>query len=287
MAVENNAQGIGLYRTEFPFLVRDGIPTVDEQVRIYAKAFAAFPAGPVVLRILDLAEDKLVPAGGLEVGRSAFQGYRSIRVLFDYPHILRDQVQAFAIAAGACRLSILIPMVTSVEELRRVKQLVASALLQHQATIACPAPRFGAMIEVPAAVEIAADLAREVDFLSIGTNDLTQYALVIDREDPRLASPLDAYHPAILRMVSRVVAAGHAAGKEVAVCGEIAARFELAVALLAIGVDTLSVTPRAIPELKQKLAQVAVRPLAQAMERILQLSTASELEQALRSHVEA
>jgi phosphoenolpyruvate-protein phosphotransferase len=287
MAVENNAQGIGLYRTEFPFIVRDGIPTVDEQVRIYAKAFAAFPEGPVVLRILDLAEDKLVPVGGMEVGNTAFQGYRSIRVLFDYPHILRDQVQAFAIAAGDCRLSILIPMVTSVEELRRVKQLVASALLQHPATIACPPPRFGAMIEVPAAVEIARDLAREVDFLSIGTNDLTQYALVIDREDPRLASPLDAYHPAILRMISRVVAAGHAEGKEVAVCGELAARFELAVALLALGVDALSVTPRAIPELKQKLAQVAVRPLAQAMERILQLSTAAELEQALRSHVDA
>jgi phosphotransferase system, enzyme I, PtsP len=287
VALENNAQGIGLYRTEFPFIVRDGIPTVDEQVRIYAKAFAAFPSGPVVLRILDLAEDKLVPAGDMEVGSNAFQGYRSIRVLFDYPHILRDQVQAFAIAAGAHRLSILIPMVTSIEELRRVKQLVGAALVQHPATIGCPPPRFGAMIEVPAAVEIARDLAREVEFLSIGTNDLTQYALVIDREDPRLASPLDAYHPAILRMVSRVVVAGHAEGKEVAVCGEIAARFELAAALLALGVDSLSVTPRAIPELKQRLSQASVRPLTLAMDRVLQLSTAAELEQALRSHLDA
>jgi phosphotransferase system enzyme I (PtsP) len=284
VARANNAEGIGLYRTEFPFMVRDGVPTLEEQVRIYEKAYRAFPDQPVIFRILDLAADKLLPGTGIDPATNAFHGYRSIRVLVDHPHILREQVQAFAIAAAGRPLSIMIPMVTSVEELRRIKQLVAASLAQHRDTATRPPPRIGVLIEVPAAVEIAADLARESDFVSIGTNDLIQYALVVDRNDPRLSTPLDSYHPAVLRMVRRVVADAHAAGKEVSVCGEIAARFELAVALLALGVDALSVTPRAIPELKQQLAQVAVAPLRRDIERILKLSTAGELEKAIRAH---
>jgi phosphotransferase system enzyme I (PtsP) len=285
LAKANNAEGIGLYRTEFPFIVRDGIPTLEEQARIYRKAYHAFPDQPVILRILDLAADKLLLGGGLNPTPDVFQGYRSIRLLFDHPHILRDQIQAFAIAAGEHTLSILVPMVTSLEELRRIKELVAAALAELPETAARPAPRIGTLIEVPAAVEIAVDLARESDFLSIGTNDLMQYALVIDREDPRLSTPSDAYHPAVLRMIRRVVQAARAAGKEISVCGEIAARVELACALLALGVDALSVTPRVIPELKQRLAQVAVAPLQRDMQRILELGTAAELERALRDHV--
>jgi phosphoenolpyruvate-protein kinase (PTS system EI component) len=251
---------------------------------IYAKAYQAFPNHPIVFRILDLAADKLLPGSGLDAASNAFHGYRSIRVLFDHPHVLRDQVQAFGIAAQQRPLSILIPMVTSIEDLRRTKQMIASALAGHPDTEALHAPRIGVLLEVPAAIEIAADLARESDFIFIGTNDLMQYALVIDRDDPRLFTPLDAYHPAVFRMLRRVVVECHAAGKEVSVCGEIAARFELAFALIALGVDALSVTPGAIPELKQKLAHVAVAPLRDDMERILALSTAAEPEQAIRAH---
>lgn len=285
VARANNAEGIGLYRTEFPFMVRDGIPTLEEQTRIYEKAYRAFPDHPVVFRILDLAADKLLSGTGLQPASNALQGYRSIRVLFDHPYILRDQVQAFALAAGGHPLSILIPMVTSVEELRRVKELVASALAENPETADRAAPHIGVLIEVPAAVEIAADLARESDFLSIGTNDLIQYALVVDRDDPRSSTPLDAFHPAVLRMVHRAVAAAHAAGTEISVCGEIAARFELASALLALGVDALSVTPRVIPELKQRLAHVSLGPLRRDIDGILELSTAAEIEQAIRAHV--
>jgi phosphotransferase system enzyme I (PtsP) len=285
VARDNGAEGIGLYRTEFPFIVREAIPTLEEQVSIYAKAYDAFPAGPIAFRILDLAGDKLVPGSGLGAARSAFHGYRSLRVLFDYPHVLRDQVRAFALAARGRPLSILVPMVTSVEDLRRVKALTAAALAGHPATAGLPEPRFGAMIEVPGAVEITADLAQEAEFFSIGTNDLIQYALVIDREDSRLSTPHDAFHPAILRMVRRVVAAAHESGRKVSVCGEMAARPELAIALLALGVDALSITPRLIPELKQKLASVPLGPLVARIDRILALSTAADLEQALRAHV--
>ncbi len=282
LAKENGADGIGLYRTEVPFIVREGFPTRDEQVRIYQKAYEAFPQGPIVFRILDLTGDKFLPHGSIGAAPNAFHGYRSIRVLFDYPHVLRDQVQAFVIAAGERPLRILIPMVTSMDELARVRALIASAIGQMPSETLQRAPTVGVMVEVPAAVELAAELAREVDYLSIGTNDLIQYTLVIDRENSRLASVYDAYHPAILRMIQRVIIAAHAVGKPVTVCGEMAARPDLAIALLALGVDALSVAPSAIPELKQALGAVCLKPLASAMGGVLARRSAHEVEHALK-----
>jgi phosphoenolpyruvate-protein phosphotransferase len=285
VALTNGAEGVGLYRTEFAFIAREGVPSRDEQVRVYEKAYAAFPDQPISFRILDLAGDKFMAWSGPRVARSAFHGYRSIRVLFDYPHILRDQVQAFALAAGKRPLRILVPMVSSLEELQRVKQLTLAALAQLPSDAGRSPPSFGAMIEVPAAVEIAEELAREVDFFSIGTNDLIQYILVVDREDPRLSSSHHAFHPALWRMLRRVIDVAHAAEKEVSVCGEMAARPEVAIALVALGIDTLSLTPRAIPELKKALSQVKLAPLRSGVEDLLGSHTTAELEQSLRSYL--
>jgi phosphotransferase system enzyme I (PtsP) len=280
IARENGAEGIGLYRTEFPFIVQGSFPTRTEQVKIYSKAYELFPGGPIHFRILDLGGDKFV-AGSIATARSAFHGYRSIRVLFDHPDVLRDQVQALALAAADRPLRILIPMVTSIEELRRLKTMIAQALASISEPDAQRAPEIGAMIEVPAAVELAGDIAKEVDFLSIGTNDLMQYALVVDREDSRMAPMSDPYHPAILRMVARVVAAVRSAGKVIGVCGEIAVRPDVALALMALGVDSLSVVPTAIPELKQALAGARLEPMRCAMEGILALSDARSVAAAL------
>lgn len=282
VARENGASGVGLYRTEFAFIARDGLPSRDEQVRIYERAYQAFPGGPISFRILDLAGDKFLSFSGLDLARSPFHGYRSIRVLFDHPHILRTQAQAFALAAGERPLRILIPMISSIEELRRVKELVQLALRDLPGATAQHNPSFGAMIEVPAAVEIVADLAAEVDFFSIGTNDLIQYALVVDREDSRHSSPRDAFHPAILRMIHRVVLAAHSAQRQVSVCGEAAANAEFAIALLALGVDALSVSPRSIPQLKQRLANVRLEPIVSEIESILASVQTSEVERTLR-----
>jgi phosphotransferase system enzyme I (PtsP) len=283
LARENRADGIGLYRTEFPFIVREGFPTRDEQVDIYRKAYDVFPGGPIAFRLLDMAGDKFVPSTGIGPSASAFHGYRSIRVLFDYPGLVRDQVQAFAIAAGDRPLRILIPMVSSLEDVARVKTMIQHAIQELSDTVAQRHPKIGVMIEVPAAVELALDLAAEVDFLSIGTNDLIQYTLVVDREDSRMSSPSDAYHPAILRMLRRTVAAVKSVGKEVSVCGEMAARPELAAFLVALGVDALSVSPHTIPELKQALAGMYVKPLALATGMIAACRTATETELALRA----
>jgi len=282
VARENGAEGIGLYRTEFPFIVSDSFPTRAEQVRIYRKAYELFPGGRIHFRVLDLGGDKFVAGGHVATARSAFHGYRSIRVLFDHPDVLRDQVQALAIAAADRPLRILIPMVTSIEELRRVRTLVSEALAGLDEPQVQRAPEIGVMIEVPAAVELAADLAREADFLSIGTNDLMQYTLVVDREDARMAPMSDPYHPAILRMIARVAAAAYSEGKRVGVCGEIAMRPDIALALVALGIDSLSVVPTAIPELKQALAAAHLAPMRQALPGILELPDARSVAAALR-----
>lgn len=283
-ALENGAEGIGLYRTELPFMLRDAFPTLRQQVRIYRKAYDAFPQGPIHFRILDLGGDKFAIGGPIAAARSAFHGYRSIRVLFDHPEVLRDQIQAFALAAGDRPLSILVPMVSSLEELRRVRAQIDQALQAlAPSLIAQRSPKIGAMIEVPAAVELAGDIAREVDYLSIGTNDLMQYALVVDREDSRMAPMNDPYHPALLRMVGRVAEAALKAEKPVGVCGAIAARPEMALALIALGVDSLSVVPSVVPELKQALASACLEPMRSALPELLALSDARSLAAALRS----
>ncbi|HZU81655.1 MAG TPA: phosphoenolpyruvate--protein phosphotransferase [Polyangiaceae bacterium] len=281
LARNNGAEGIGLYRTEFPFIVRDGFPTCDEQARIYRKAYDAFPGASITFRLLDLAGDKFVSSRGPAASRDAFHGYRSIRVLFDHPHVLRDQVQALALAAGARPLRILVPMVTSLQELLRIQAMTARAIDsigdgEHQRR-----PGFGAMIEVPGAIEIIEDLAPHVDFFSIGTNDLIQYALVADRDDARMAPARDPYHPAVLRMIRRAIAAAHRAGKLVSVCGEMAARPDLAMALVVLGADALSVAPAVVPELKQALASASLGLLAAEMDAVLASPDGPALQSAL------
>jgi phosphoenolpyruvate-protein kinase (PTS system EI component) len=173
-------------------------------------------------------------------------------------------------------------MVSSLEDLRRARSLIDEALEGLEVSNAQRRPRIGVMIEVPAAVEMSRELASEADFLSIGTNDLVQYSLVVDREDSRMAPLGDPCHPAILRMVARVVAAAHAADKPVGVCGEIASRLDMALALTALGVDSLSLAPAGIPALKQALAGAELRTMRTAIQGILAMSDATSVAAALR-----
>ncbi len=286
-ARENGAEGIGLYRTEFPFIIREDFPAQEEQIRIYRKAFEYFPNGPVHFRLLDLGGDKFLARGELDPDRNPFRGYRSIRVLLENPAILRDQVQAFIKAAGPKRVGILIPMVSSLSELRAALQHIRGAIddlddgpenrdIHRQ-------PSIGAMIEVPGAVEIANELAREVDFFSIGSNDLIQYTLAVDRENARAGSSNDPYHPAVLRLIRRTIEAGHSQGKKVALCGEIGSRPRLAIALVAMGIDALSLTPGAIPEIKRALSSCDARTLAGEMDRVLALGDAADIKEGLKA----
>ena len=283
LAREHGAGGVGLYRTEFPFIVREQFPTREEQVRIYARAWEVFPEGPINLRLLDLGGDKFVCGGPVDVDRNPFHGYRSIRVLLDYPEILREQVQAFAIAADGRPLRILVPLVSRLSELRRTRAHIEEAFDELPATVPRGSLAIGVMVELPATVEIARPLAREVDFLSIGTNDLIQYAIAVDRENARVTTEKDPFHPAILRMVHRTVSAGRAEGTPTSVCGELAANRLMAPALVAIGVDSLSVTASIIPRLKRDLSFANIGAIRERIDTLLELGDATRVQEELES----
>jgi phosphotransferase system enzyme I (PtsP) len=285
LARENGAQGIGLYRTEFPFLIREDFPTQEEQIRIYQKAYEYFPQGPVHFRLLDLGGDKFLPRNTLEPDRNPFRGYRSIRVLLQNPAILQGQVQAFVRAAGSRPLGILIPMVSSVPELKAALKNIREAIDAIEEPDVNRSPSIGAMIEVPAAVELATEIARDVDFFSIGSNDLIQYTLAVDRENERAGNKNDPFHPAVLRLIRRTIQAGHALGREVALCGEIASRPRVALALVAMGIDALSLTPDAIPEIKRALACTEIGALRNEIDAVLALGDAAEVEETLKRHL--
>ena len=277
-ARENGADGVGLYRTEFPFLVREQFPTREEQVRIYSHAYEVFPGGNINFRLLDLGGDKFLRGGAMAVDRTPFASYRSIRVLLDHPQVLRDQVQAFTLAAGDRPVNLLVPMISTVEEVRRVRTLVSESLAALPDASDYRPPRLGVMIELPAAVEIARALAKEVDFFSIGTNDLIQFTLAADRETSRVSSRADSFHPAILKMLRRTIEVAHAEGKTVGVCGEIANNRLIAGLLIAMGIDSLSVTPNAIPELKQALALMKVGRVGEHIPDLLALGDGTAVE---------
>jgi phosphotransferase system enzyme I (PtsP) len=285
LARENGAAGIGLYRTEFPFIIREDFPTQEEQVRIYRRAYDYFPNGPVHFRLLDLGGDKFLPRNVLDPDRNPFRGFRSIRVLLQNPTVLKDQVAAFIRAAGARPLGILIPMISSLPELKAALKHIREAIDDLEDNNVNRSPSIGAMIEVPAAVELAAEIARDVDFFSIGSNDLIQYTLAVDRENERAGSRNDSYHPAVLRLIRRTVLAGHAQGRKVALCGEIGSRRRLALTLVAMGIDALSLTPGSIPEIKRALSTSEVKKLSSEIDGVLSLGDATEIEEALKTYL--
>jgi phosphoenolpyruvate-protein kinase (PTS system EI component) len=206
-------------------------------------------------------------------------------------------VKAFMIAADARPLNILIPMVSTIRELRAILKLIREAVDELAGSAdglagnpgtppPAAAPRLGAMIEVPAAVELAGSIAREVDFLSIGSNDLIQYTLAADRESARAAEQASPYHPAVLRMIRRTIAAAHKEDRPVSLCGELANHSKLAAALVAMGIDSLSLTPGAIPELKRRLASARILELRKDIDSILELDDAMEIREKLGGYLE-
>ena len=284
-AKENGAEGIGLYRTEFPFMIREDFPTRDEQVRIYRRAYEFFPEQSIRFRLLDLGGDKILPYAGIEADTDPFGGYRSLRVLLDNPSIVRDQVQALVLAASSRSLELLLPMVSSLRELQEMVALIRESISGLKSDVT--PPRIGAMIEVPAAVEIAPELARSVDFFSIGSNDLIQYTLAANRDSAGAARHSSPYHPAVLRMIARVIEAGHAADITVALCGVVATEAKFALALLGLGIDSLSLEPGTIPELKTLMARANAKELRVRIPQMIQLNDADDIEQALAREVEA
>jgi phosphotransferase system enzyme I (PtsP) len=276
------ADGVGLYRTEFAFMVRESFPSEDEQRHIYRQMLAAFTPQPVVMRTLDIGGDKTLPYFKIEEN-NPFLGWRGMRFTLDHPDIFLTQLRAMLRAnAGLNNLRILFPMITTVEEVDEALQLLERAH-QELREEGCPAarPEVGVMIEIPSAVWQAGQLARRVDFLSVGTNDLTQYVLAVDRDNVRVAGLYDNLHPAMLKAIAHIIAQGHQAGRPVNLCGEMAADPGAAILLLGMGVHSLSAGTVSVPRVKwaiRSFTRDGARNLAQ---QALTLDTTAQVRRLL------
>jgi len=243
-ALQNDAEGIGLFRSEFLYLEKDHYPTEEEQFQAY-KAVAETLAGKkVIIRTLDIGADKQVDYFEMEKEENPAMGYRAIRICLDRKDIFKTQLRALFRASAYGNLSIMYPMIISVKEVHEIKKIVKEVKeeLKEQG-IEYKDVEQGIMIETPASVMISDLLAKEVDFFSIGTNDLTQYTLAIDRQNPKLDAIYDSHHEAVLRMIDMVVKNGHEAGIWIGICGELAADTSLTDHFLKMGIDELSVSP--------------------------------------------
>jgi multiphosphoryl transfer protein len=258
-AIEAGAEGVGLFRTEFLFLERDSLPDEDEQVEAYREAAAALGGRPLILRTLDVGADKPLPTLPQPHEANPFLGVRGIRLGLERPDLLLTQLRAVVRVAAEFPVKVMFPMVATVAEWRAARDLLAEA--------GAPASlEAGVMIEVPAAALSAESLADEVDFFSIGTNDLTQYTMAAERGNERVAALGDALHPAVLRLVAQVTAAAEARGKPVGVCGELAGDHAAVPVLVGLGVTELSMSAPSIPAVKQAIRSLdseAARALAQ------------------------
>lgn len=270
LSLDGGAEGVGLYRTELPFMLRGGFPSEEEQQGIYRQVLKAFAPRPVVLRTLDAGGDKNLPYFSV-VEDNPFLGWRGIRMTLDHPEIFVTQFRAaLRSAVGLGNLSLLLPMVSSVSEVEDAIELLDRAYYELvEEGVPVTRPQLGVMIEVPSAVFQASDLARRVDFLSIGTNDLMQYLLAADRNNPRVAKILEPLHPAVLRSLIYVIEAGQEAGKPVSVCGEMAGDPAVAVLLLGMGVNSLSASLSDLPRLKRVLRTVSKQTAQELLARAL------------------
>ena len=245
--IQNDAGGIGLFRSEFIYLEKDRYPTEEEQFSIYKTAVETMAGKRVIIRTLDIGADKQCEYFKMDKEENPALGYRAIRICLTRPEIFKTQLRALFRASAYGNLAIMYPMITSLWEVKRIKEIVEEVKAELNAEqLEFGNPQQGIMIETPAAVMMSGELAKEVDFFSIGTNDLTQYTLAIDRQNPKLDKFYDAHHPAVLSMIRMTVENAHKAGIWAGICGELGADTSLTKEFLAMGVDELSVSPGSI-----------------------------------------
>lgn len=254
--LENDAEGIGLFRSEFLYLGKTDFPTEEEQFNAYKQALQLMAGKKVIIRTLDIGADKQVDYFNLGKEENPALGYRAIRICLKQPEIFKTQLRALLRAAVYGNLSVMYPMITSTEEVEQIFAIVEEVKQELDAAeIPYKVPEQGVMIETPAAVMISEDLAQIVDFFSIGTNDLTQYTLAIDRQNEKLDDFYNAHHKAILMMIRMVVENAHKYGKWAGICGELGADLELTDEFMKMGVDELSVAPGMILKLRKKICE--------------------------------
>lgn len=280
-AVELGGEGVGLFRTEFLYLGRDTMPSEHEQTEAYRAVFQELGPRPVVVRTLDIGGDKAVSYLGLSAEANPFLGWRGIRMIRERPDLLENQLRSLLGAAGelGTDLRIMLPMVSSLEEIERAREIMQLAVSKLQAAGRAVPERvqFGIMIEVPSAAMLSDILAQHVDFFSIGTNDLTQYALAVDRTNERVAGLASPYHPSVLRLIELTIKSAHAHGKWVGLCGELGGDILAVPVLLGLGLDEFSMAVSSIPAVKDAIRHWTLPAARQVAAEALGLPTAIQV----------
>ncbi len=253
-ALQNDAEGIGLFRSEFLYLESDTFPTEEEQFQAYKTVAENMAGKKVIIRTLDIGADKQVDYFNLDKEDNPAMGYRAIRICLTQPEIFKTQLRAIFRASYYGNIGVMYPMIISVAEVQKIHAIVDEVKAELDAQgLPYGEVEQGIMIETPAAVMVSAELAKEVDFFSIGTNDLTQYTLAIDRQNPKLDDFYDSHHPAILRMIQMVIDNGHKENCWVGICGELGADTSLTETFLKMGIDELSVSPSMVLSVRDKV----------------------------------
>ncbi len=285
----HGAEGVGLLRTEFFVTGHTSLPTEDEQVRYFSRVGKAFPDYPVVIRTFDLGGDKFPAAFQAPFEANPFLGWRAIRVCLDQPELFRAQIRAILRAAVDTQLHLMIPLVTRVSEIERTREMVAEEAdeLRKEGVPAAPSVPVGVMIETPAAAVLADRFVAASDFLSVGTNDLTQYTLVVDRGNARLADRFTPHDPSVLRLLQQVADAACAGRKPASVCGEMASDPLSAFLLIGLGYETLSVAPPSLPRIRWLVRQVSRAKAREAAHAALDARTDGDVLDILRTGVAA
>jgi len=278
------AKGIGLYRTEFSFLIRDQFPTEEEQFQIYRDVGERFQTTEVAVRVLDLGSDKVLPYFPVPAEKNPSLGKRGTRLLLSHPDIFKTQLRAILRVSAEFPVHILLPMINGVEEMmdaRKIFEAVKAELLE-EGTKFNPKIKLGAMIETPSAVIMAEKIAQVADFLSVGTNDLIQYVLTADRASQNMSSYYEPFHPAVLCILYDLVQKAKKNGKEISICGEMAGDPACTQLLLGFGVRSLSVAPGEILEVKKMIRASKIKDCEIMAKRVLELSTADEIKNTLK-----
>lgn len=287
ISLDRGAEGVGLYRSEVPFFARQRFPTEEEQRQFYREQLEAFSPRPVVMRTLDVGGDKALPYFPIEEA-NPFLGWRGIRITLDHPELFLAQLRGMLKASiGLNNLQILLPMISSVSELEMALELIYRAYdeLTEEEGFDIKMPRIGAMIEVPSAVFLAREMARRVDFLSVGSNDLTQYILAVDRNNPQVADLYQGMHPAVLSAMNHVVKAAHAEGKVAGVCGELAGDPLGALLLMGMGYDSLSMNASNLLRVKALIRESSLAEIKPLLRELLHMPDAESVRQILQESI--
>lgn len=278
------ADGVGLYRTEYVFLGKKELPSEEQQYKAYSKVIKKVSPDPVIIRTIDIGGDKFLTRPEVPQEISPFLGWRAIRFCLARPEIFKIQLRAILRASSQGKVKIMFPMISGIEELRQAKKLVADCKkeLTREGKEFNPKIQIGAMIEVPSAALIADILAKECDFFSIGTNDLIQYSLAVDRTNEKVAYLYQPAHPGVLNLVKKIIDGGHENKIWVGMCGEMSAEPILAFLLLGLGIDELSMPPPQVLKIKELVQRVSFEEAKKIAEKAIKLSTAGEIEKYLR-----